>query len=51
MNVIAVSAAWPLHHEPITLVQALGGAIVLCAVAVVIGRPPTMGGTAGKRLN
>ena len=25
MNVVAVSAAWPLHDEPVTLVQVLGG--------------------------
>jgi drug/metabolite transporter (DMT)-like permease len=40
MNVVAIAAAWPIHHEPITLVQALGGAIVLGAVAAVVSRPP-----------
>jgi drug/metabolite transporter (DMT)-like permease len=40
MNVVAVGAAWPIHHEPLTLVQGLGGLIVLGAVAAVLSRPP-----------
>jgi drug/metabolite transporter (DMT)-like permease len=40
MNVVAIAAAWPIHDEPITLVQALGGVIVLGAVASVVSRPP-----------
>lgn len=39
MNVVAVTAAWPIHHEPITVVQGLGGVVVLGAVAAVISRP------------
>ena len=42
MNVVAISAAWPLHDEPITPVQALGGAIVLGAVAAVLSRPASV---------
>jgi drug/metabolite transporter (DMT)-like permease len=42
MNVVAISAAWPLHHEPVTLVQAIGGVIVLGAVAAVITRPASV---------
>ncbi len=42
MNVVAISAAWPLHDEPVTLVQALGGGIVLGAVAAVVSRPAGM---------
>ncbi len=39
MNVVAVSAAWPIHHEPLTVVQMLGGLVVLGAVGAVISRP------------
>lgn len=39
MNVVAVAAAWPLHDEPITLAQAVGGLVVLGAVAAVLSRP------------
>ncbi len=35
MNVVAISAAWPIHDEPVTVVQALGGLVVLGAVAAV----------------
>lgn len=42
MNVVAISAAWPIHHEPVTLVQAIGGLIVLGAVAAVISRPASV---------
>lgn len=42
MNVVAISAAWPLHDEPITLVQALGGVVVLGAVAAVLSRPASV---------
>ena len=37
-TVIAIVAAWPIHHEPVTLVQALGGVIALGGVAAVITR-------------
>lgn len=39
MNVVAVGAAWPIHDEPVSVVQAAGGVIVLGAVAAVVGRP------------
>ncbi len=40
MNVVAIGAAWPIHDEPITVLQAIGGLIVLGAVAAVVRRPP-----------
>lgn len=40
MNVVAIVAAWPIHDEPISLVQAAGGAVVMGAVAAVISRSP-----------
>lgn len=39
MNVVALVAAWPIHGEAVTFIQALGGAAVLGAVAAVISRP------------
>ncbi|MDQ1425894.1 MAG: hypothetical protein QOD72_3392 [Acidimicrobiaceae bacterium] len=42
MNVVAIGAAWPIHHEPVTPVQAIGGVIVLGAVAAVISRPASV---------
>ena len=39
MNAVAVGLAWPVHDEPITALQALGGVIVLIAVAAVIQQP------------
>jgi drug/metabolite transporter (DMT)-like permease len=39
MNVVAVAAAWPIHGETVTFVQAIGAATVLGAVAAVISRP------------
>jgi drug/metabolite transporter (DMT)-like permease len=39
MNVVAIGVAWPIHHEPVTLIQAAGGIVVLGAVAAVISRP------------
>jgi drug/metabolite transporter (DMT)-like permease len=42
MNVVAISAAWPLHDEPVTIVQVLGGLIVLGAVAAVVSRPASV---------
>ncbi len=41
MNVVAIGAAWPIHHEPVTPVQAVGGVVVLGAVAAVLSRPTT----------
>lgn len=40
MNVVAVSLAWPVHDEPMTWVQGLGGLIVLGAVTAVLRIPP-----------
>ena len=42
MNVVAVSAAWPLHDEPVTLLQVIGGVIVLGALAAVVSRPASI---------
>lgn len=43
MNVVAIGAAWPIHHEPLTWLQALGGLVVFGAVAAVISRPTAPG--------
>ena len=40
MNIVAVGLAWPVHDEPVTLVQVLGGLVVLGSVAMVIRLPP-----------
>ena len=42
MNIVAIGAAWPIHDEPVTLVQALGGVVVLGAVAAVLSRPASV---------
>jgi drug/metabolite transporter (DMT)-like permease len=42
MNIVAIGAAWPIHDEPVTLVQALGGIVVLAAVAAVLSRPASV---------
>ena len=42
MNVVAIAAAWPLHDEPVTLLQAIGGIVVLGAVAAVLSRPASV---------
>jgi drug/metabolite transporter (DMT)-like permease len=39
MNIVAVGLAWPVHDEPVTAVQALGGLVVLGSVAMVIRLP------------
>ncbi len=39
MNLVAVGLAWPIHDEPITLIQVLGGAVLLWAVTSVIRLP------------
>lgn len=39
MNVVAVVVAWPVHDEPVTLVQAVCGLIVLTAVGAVLRIP------------
>ncbi len=38
-NVVAVAVAWPIHDEPLTGWQFIGGAVVLGAVAAVVSRP------------
>ena len=42
MNVVAIAAAWPIHDEPVTLVQATGGIVVLVAVTAVLSRPASV---------
>ena len=42
MNVVAIAAAWPIHHEPVTVVQALGGLVVLIAVGAALVRPTSV---------
>ena len=42
MNIVAIAAAWPIHDEPVTLVQAAGGIVVLLAVAAVLSRPASV---------
>ena len=42
MNVVAIGAAWPLHDEPITPMQAVGGVVVLGAVAAAWSRPASV---------
>ncbi|MDA2960656.1 MAG: DMT family transporter [Actinomycetota bacterium] len=43
MHVVAVGLSWPIHGEPVTVVQAIGGALVLLCVAMVIRIPPRTG--------
>ncbi len=40
-TVVSILAAWPIHHEPVTLLQVLGGAIALGGVAAVSLRRTT----------
>jgi drug/metabolite transporter (DMT)-like permease len=42
MNVVAIVAAWPIHDEPVTWIQAAGFVVVLGAVAAVISRPASI---------
>jgi drug/metabolite transporter (DMT)-like permease len=42
MNVVAILAAWPIHDEPVTWIQAAGFVVVLGAVAAVIRRPASV---------
>ncbi len=42
MNIVAVGLAWPVHGEPVTALQAVGGAVVLGAVAAVVRLPPAV---------
>ncbi|MEM7093803.1 MAG: DMT family transporter [Actinomycetota bacterium] len=39
MNVVAIAMAWPVHDEPVNVVQIAGGLVVLIAVASVIRLP------------
>ena len=39
MNIVAVGLAWPVHDEPVTVVQVLGGLVVLWSVSMVIRLP------------
>ena len=40
MHLVAVGLAWRVHDEPVTVIQLLGGVVVLGAVAAVIRLPP-----------
>ncbi len=40
MHLVAVSLAWWVHDEPVTIVQLFGGLVVLGSVAAVIRLPP-----------
>jgi probable blue pigment (indigoidine) exporter len=42
MNIVAIAVAWPLHDEPVELIQAAGGLVVLVAVAAVLTRPASV---------
>lgn len=42
MNIVAIAAAWVIHDEPLTIIQALGGVVVFGAVAAVISRPASV---------
>ena len=39
MNIVAVGLAWPVHDEPVTVVQVVAGLVVLGSVAMVIRLP------------
>jgi drug/metabolite transporter (DMT)-like permease len=39
MHLVAVGLAWPIHNEPVTLVQVLGGVVLLGSVAAVTRIP------------
>lgn len=46
MNIFAVALAWPVHGEPVTMIQAAFGLLVLFAVGAVI-RIPTVPAASG----
>lgn len=48
MNIFSVALAWPVHDEPVTLVQVLGGVVVLGAVTAVLRLPPASTTPAGQ---
>lgn len=39
MNIVAVGLAWPIHGEPVTVRQVVGGLVVLGSVAAVVRLP------------
>ena len=39
MHLVAVGLAWPIHDEPVTPVQVLGGVVLLGSVTAVIRLP------------
>ena len=39
MHLVAVGLAWPIHDEPVTLLQVLAGVVVLISVAAVVNSP------------
>jgi drug/metabolite transporter (DMT)-like permease len=45
MNLVAVTLAWPVHDEPVTAIQAVGGLVLLAAAAMVIRLPATTAST------
>jgi drug/metabolite transporter (DMT)-like permease len=40
-TVVSIAAAWPMHHEHITLLQALAGLVTLTAIGLVVHGPFT----------
>lgn len=38
-TIVSILLAWPIHHQPVTVVQALGGALALLGVARVVRTP------------
>jgi drug/metabolite transporter (DMT)-like permease len=39
-TVLSIAVAWPVHGEPVTLLQVVAGAVTLVAVGLVVnGRP------------
>ena len=49
MTVVAVTAAWPIKGEPVTVQQALGALVVLGAVGAVISRPAVSADAPARR--
>lgn len=43
MHPVAVGLSWPIHDEPVTIIQLLGGLVVLGAVAATIRIPARVG--------
>ena len=48
MNIVAVGLAWPVHDEPVTVLQVVGGLVVLGSVAMVIRLPARVGSAPGS---